>query len=112
MAATVYLIPTYLHEQNLEVLPSYILETIEKCAVLFVENERTARRYLKQLKKKSSSITLSGLASRRQKNRFCSNSGSSYNSKRPLASLAKPVALVLPTRASCWLLPHRMQELL
>ncbi|AHF15554.1 SAM-dependent methyltransferase [Niabella soli] len=51
MAATVYLIPTYLHEQNLEVLPSYILETIEKCAVLFVENERTARRYLKQLKK-------------------------------------------------------------
>lgn len=51
MAATVYLIPTYLHEQNLEVLPSYVLETIEKCAVLFVENERTARRYLKQLKK-------------------------------------------------------------
>ncbi|MBO9617666.1 MAG: SAM-dependent methyltransferase [Niabella sp.] len=51
MAATVYLIPTYLHEHNLEVLPSYILEAIEKCSVLFVENERTARRYLKQLKK-------------------------------------------------------------
>ena len=51
MAATVYLIPTYLYEGNLKVLPAYILEAIEKCAVLFVENERTARRYLKLLKK-------------------------------------------------------------
>ncbi|ANH82247.1 SAM-dependent methyltransferase [Niabella ginsenosidivorans] len=51
MTATVYLIPTYLHESNLEVLPAYILEAIEKCSVLFVENERTARRYLKQLKR-------------------------------------------------------------
>ncbi|WP_300598343.1 SAM-dependent methyltransferase [Niabella sp.] len=51
MTATIYLIPTYLHESNLEVLPAYLLDAIEKCAVLFVENERTARRYLKQLKK-------------------------------------------------------------
>ena len=53
MAATVYLIPTYLYEGNLKVLPAYILEAIEKCAVLFVENERTARRYLKLLKKRN-----------------------------------------------------------
>ncbi|SDE17908.1 SAM-dependent methyltransferase [Niabella drilacis] len=51
MTATIYLIPTYLHESNLKVLPAYLLEAIEKCTVLFVENERTARRYLKQLKK-------------------------------------------------------------
>ncbi|MCF3109319.1 SAM-dependent methyltransferase [Niabella sp. CC-SYL272] len=51
MTATIYLIPTYLHESNLAVLPAYLLEAIEKCTVLFVENERTARRYLKQLKK-------------------------------------------------------------
>lgn len=51
MAATVYLIPTYLHESNLNTLPTYILEAVEKCSVLFVENERTARRYLKLLKK-------------------------------------------------------------
>ncbi|MGJ7032393.1 SAM-dependent methyltransferase [Niabella hirudinis] len=51
MTATIYLIPTYLHEDNLESLPAYLLEAIEKCTVLFVENERTARRYLKQLRK-------------------------------------------------------------
>ncbi|MFT3902983.1 MAG: SAM-dependent methyltransferase [Niabella sp.] len=49
--ATVYLIPTFLHEQALHVLPAYILEAIEKCDVLFAENERSARRYLKQLKR-------------------------------------------------------------
>ncbi|MBZ4188206.1 SAM-dependent methyltransferase [Niabella beijingensis] len=51
MTAQVYLIPTYLHEDNLQVLPAYLLEHIEQCTVLFAENERTARRYLKQLKK-------------------------------------------------------------
>ena len=30
-------------------LPSYILDAIKKCTVFFVENERTARRYLKLL---------------------------------------------------------------
>lgn len=47
----VYLIPTFLHEDALQTLPAYILEAIEKCDVFFVENERSARRYLKQLKK-------------------------------------------------------------
>ncbi|MGC4235314.1 MAG: SAM-dependent methyltransferase [Niabella sp.] len=51
MSAQVYLIPTFLHEQSLHVLPAYILEAIEKCNVLFAENERSARRYLKQLKR-------------------------------------------------------------
>ncbi|MFT4095256.1 MAG: SAM-dependent methyltransferase [Niabella sp.] len=49
--ATVYLIPTFLHENALQALPAYILDAVEKCEVLFVENERSARRYLKQLKK-------------------------------------------------------------
>lgn len=47
----IFLIPTFLHEESLHVLPAYLLEAIEKCEVLFVENERSARRYLKQLKK-------------------------------------------------------------
>lgn len=51
MATTVYLIPTFLHEGALQVLPAYILGAIEQCNVLFVENERSARRYLKQLKR-------------------------------------------------------------
>jgi 16S rRNA (cytidine1402-2'-O)-methyltransferase len=51
MPATVYLIPTVLAEGQTHCLSSYILETIKKCSALFVENERTARRYLKLLSK-------------------------------------------------------------
>ena len=46
---TVYLIPSVLHEEGMAAIPSYILDAVKKCTVLFVENERTARRYLKQL---------------------------------------------------------------
>lgn len=48
-AATVYLIPTVLHEGKTDTLPAYILSTLKQCTVFFVENERTARRYLKLL---------------------------------------------------------------
>jgi 16S rRNA (cytidine1402-2'-O)-methyltransferase len=49
MPATVYLIPTVLSEGVTECLPAYILGAVKKCNVFFVENERTARRYLKSL---------------------------------------------------------------
>jgi 16S rRNA (cytidine1402-2'-O)-methyltransferase len=49
MSALVYLIPTVLHDGRTECLPLYILEAVRQCSVLFVENERTARRYLKLL---------------------------------------------------------------
>ena len=49
MSATVYLIPTVLAEGATDCLPAYILEAVKKCTVFFVENERTARRYLKLL---------------------------------------------------------------
>lgn len=49
MPATVYLIPTVLSEGITECLPSYILDAVKTCSVFFVENERTARRYLKLL---------------------------------------------------------------
>lgn len=45
----VYLIPTFLHEENTDVLPAYVLSAVKKCQVFFVENERTARRYLKNI---------------------------------------------------------------
>lgn len=48
-AASVYLIPTVLHEEQTAPLPAYILDAIKQCSVFFVENERTARRYLKLL---------------------------------------------------------------
>ena len=49
MPATVYLIPTVLSEGATECLPAYLLDAIKQCSVFFVENERTARRYLKLL---------------------------------------------------------------
>lgn len=46
---TVYLIPTLLDEAGLAALPAYVLEAVKSCQVFFVENERTTRRFLKQL---------------------------------------------------------------
>ena len=49
MPATIYLIPTVLAEGITEPLPAYILNAVKNCSCFFVENERTARRYLKLL---------------------------------------------------------------
>jgi len=49
MKSTVYLIPTFLHEEALHTIPSYIIEAVKNCQIFFVENERTARRYLKKI---------------------------------------------------------------
>jgi 16S rRNA (cytidine1402-2'-O)-methyltransferase len=51
MSAVVYLIPTVLHEERTECLPLYLLDAVRQCSVLFAENLRTARRYLKLLAK-------------------------------------------------------------
>jgi 16S rRNA (cytidine1402-2'-O)-methyltransferase len=45
----VYLIPSLLDDEAVETVPSYILSAVKKCRVFFVENERTARRFLKKL---------------------------------------------------------------
>jgi 16S rRNA (cytidine1402-2'-O)-methyltransferase len=47
--ATVFLIPCFLDEGALQVLPPYIKDAVQQCQVFFVENERSARRYLKSL---------------------------------------------------------------
>ena len=48
-APSVYLIPCFLDEESLETIPAYVLESVKACQVFFVENERSARRYLKRL---------------------------------------------------------------
>lgn len=45
----VFLIPSLLAEEGVEAIPSYITRHVLECSVFFVENERTARRYLKKL---------------------------------------------------------------
>ncbi|MBS1746712.1 MAG: SAM-dependent methyltransferase [Bacteroidetes bacterium] len=51
MSSTVYLIPIVLHEDEigLSAIPSYIKNAVEKCQTFYVENERTARRFLKRI---------------------------------------------------------------
>ena len=49
MAATVYLIPTTLHDESLQTIPAYVLDAVKDCQAFFTENERTARRFLKKL---------------------------------------------------------------
>jgi len=51
VAATVYLIPSLLHEEGLQSMPSYIIDAVKQCQSFFVEEEKTARRFLKKLDK-------------------------------------------------------------
>lgn len=48
---TVYLIPCVLAEDAAETIPSYVMDAVKKCRVIFAENERTARRFLKSMDK-------------------------------------------------------------
>ncbi|HZI69200.1 MAG TPA: SAM-dependent methyltransferase [Hanamia sp.] len=45
----IYLIPSFLSENAVETIPRYVMEAVKKCAVIFAENERTARRFLKAM---------------------------------------------------------------
>jgi 16S rRNA (cytidine1402-2'-O)-methyltransferase len=47
----VYLIPSFLSEDAVETIAPYVLNAVKECNVFFVENERTARRFLKKLSK-------------------------------------------------------------
>ncbi len=45
----IYLIPSFLSEDAVETIPAYVLQAVKNCQVIFAENERTARRFLKSL---------------------------------------------------------------
>jgi 16S rRNA (cytidine1402-2'-O)-methyltransferase len=47
--SVVYLIPSLLDDDAVDTIPLYIIEAVKNCQVFFVENERTARRYLKKI---------------------------------------------------------------
>lgn len=48
--ATVYLIPTVIDDNGYECLPAYIKDAVKQCRAFFVEQERTARRFLKKIR--------------------------------------------------------------
>ena len=45
----VYLIPSLLYDDAVETIPAYVADAVKHCQVFFVENERSARRYLKKI---------------------------------------------------------------
>ena len=49
MSSTIYLIPSVLDERAINTLPLYIIDAVKNCQVIFAENERTARRFLKSI---------------------------------------------------------------
>ncbi len=46
---TTLLLPIFLHEEAIETIPVYVVDAVKTCQVFFVENEKTARRYLKRI---------------------------------------------------------------
>jgi 16S rRNA (cytidine1402-2'-O)-methyltransferase len=51
MQAEIYLVPIVLHDDEtaLQCIPAYIIDALKKCSVFYVENERTARRFIKKI---------------------------------------------------------------
>ena len=49
MNSLIYLIPSVLEESATQTIPPYIVDAVKECQVIFAENERTARRFLKAI---------------------------------------------------------------
>ena len=49
MTSTIYLVPSVLDETAVQTIPLYIIDAVKNCEVIFAENERTARRFLKSI---------------------------------------------------------------
>ncbi len=45
----IYLIPSFLSENAVATIPPYVMKAVKDCQVIFAENERTARRFLKSM---------------------------------------------------------------
>ena len=49
MTSNIYLVPCVLDEAATATIPLYIIDAVKNCSVIFAENERTARRFLKSI---------------------------------------------------------------
>lgn len=49
--STVYLVPSLLDDSATHTIPLYLIDAVKDCQVIFAENERTARRFLKSIQK-------------------------------------------------------------
>jgi 16S rRNA (cytidine1402-2'-O)-methyltransferase len=49
MKSLIYLIPAVLEESATQTIPPYIIDAVKDCQIIFAENERTTRRFLKSI---------------------------------------------------------------
>ena len=49
MKSKIFLIPSLLDDEAVQTIPAYITNAVKDCHIFFVENERTARRFLKKI---------------------------------------------------------------
>lgn len=49
MKSRIYLIPAVLEESATQTIPPYIIDAVKDCQIIFAENERTTRRFLKSI---------------------------------------------------------------
>ena len=49
MPSIVYLVPSFLTDEAKHSIPLYAIEAVRQCQVIFAENERTTRRFLKSM---------------------------------------------------------------
>ena len=49
--STIFLIPCTLADDATATIPAYVMDAVKQCTVIFAENERTARRFLKLMDK-------------------------------------------------------------
>ncbi len=49
MSSIIYLVPSVLDDAATHTIPLYIIDAVKDCKVIFAENERTARRFLKSI---------------------------------------------------------------
>ncbi len=47
--ANIYLIPCFIADNATDTVPVYIIQAVKNCQVIFAENERTTRRFLKSM---------------------------------------------------------------
>ncbi len=51
MASIIFLVPCVIDEAALHTVPTYVIDAVQQCQVIFAENERTTRRFLKAMRK-------------------------------------------------------------
>lgn len=91
MQSKVYLIPTVLYddEMALRSIAGYTIEALKSCTCFYVENERTARRFLKKIYKEINIDNYEWHTIHKTENNVLNNFKNDINNKKPIGILSE-----------------------